>query len=200
MKDACAHYEAERAGGRPVIGVDEVGRGPLAGPVVAAAAYLPDPAAIAGLRDSKALSEKRREALTKLILAEARVSISGVPASAIDAMGIERATQLAMIGAVAGLLAPDQAVVLVDGNRAPTFGGRDVIAEVKADATCPSVSAAAIVAKTLRDRGMIKLAQRYGGYSWHTNKGYGSAAHRAAILSQGVTPHHRRSFLTKILA
>ncbi|MEM9838346.1 MAG: ribonuclease HII [Pseudomonadota bacterium] len=200
MKDACPDFEAERAGGRPVIGVDEVGRGPLAGPVVAAAAYLPDPRGFRGLRDSKKLSEKRREAFTHALLSQARVSVAGVPAAMIDELGIEKATQAAMLAAIAGIDAPDDALVIVDGNRVPKSLARDAIAVVKADATCPSVSAAAIVAKVLRDRGMVALAKQHPTYSWHTNKGYGSAQHREAILRDGVTPHHRMSFLTKILS
>ena len=198
MRIPCPDYEASLAHGAVVIGVDEVGRGPLAGPVMAAAAVLRAP--IEGLRDSKALSEKKRNALTDQILSEANVGLGAVSAEGIDALGIEQATRLAMQRAVETLNYQGEAIVLVDGNRAPVFGERRVITEVKADASCPSVSAAAIIAKVTRDRAMIRLAARYGAYHWHTNKGYGSKAHREAIVSQGVTRHHRQSFLTKILS
>ncbi|MEO1658490.1 MAG: ribonuclease HII [Pseudomonadota bacterium] len=198
MQIPCPQYEASLAGGSTVIGVDEVGRGPLAGPVVAAAAVLGTP--IDGLRDSKALSEKKRNLLTVQILREARIGMGAVSAQGIDALGIEKATRLAMQRAVDTLGFEGEAVVLVDGNRAPKFGDRRVLTEVKADASCPSVAAASIVAKVTRDRAMVRLAARYAAYCWHTNKGYGSKAHREAILSQGVTPHHRHSFLTKILS
>ena len=199
MKDACPDYEARLCQGRPVIGVVEVGRGPLAGTVVAAAAYFPDTRAVAGLRDSKALTEKRRLVLNTAILANAKVAFGSSPASVIDELGIEQATRQALQHAVAALVAPDDALVLVDGNRAPTFGKRDVLTEVKADGSCPSVAAAAIVAKTVRDLAMVSMATKFDSYGWHTNKGYGSKQHREAILAHGVTPHHRRSFLGKIL-
>lgn len=199
-EDACPAYERELTGGRVVIGVDEVGRGPLAGPVVAAAAVLPTGLRIAGLKDSKKLAAKRRDALTETLLEQAQVALGAASARVIDELGIERATHLAMQRAVAQVAARPDALVLVDGNRAPDFGGRDVLTEVKADASCPSVSAAAVIAKVTRDLAMVRLAQRYGAYGWHTNKGYGSAAHREAIVAIGVTEHHRRSFLTKILA
>lgn len=199
MADACPRFEEDLAGGRPVIGVDEVGRGPLAGPVVAAAAYLPDTRAVAGLRDSKALSEAQRRKLAAALQSCAVVSVAAASAMAVDEIGIERATHLAMQRAVARLAAPGRALVVVDGTRAPSFEGRDSLCQVKADARCPSVAAAAIVAKILRDRAMVQLAARHAHYGWSTNKGYGSAQHRAAIRLHGPTRHHRRSFLTRIL-
>jgi len=199
MADACPQYERELCSGRAVIGVDEVGRGPLAGPVVAAAAYFTDPSAVRGLRDSKALTEKRRLALNAEILRTAKVAYGSVSATGIDELGIEQATRLAMQQAVATLHAPDDALVLVDGNRAPPFGKRDVLTEVKADGSCPSVAAAAIVAKTVRDIAMTSLGTTFDQYGWPSNKGYGSAQHRQAILDVGVSPHHRRSFLSKLL-
>ncbi|MEE4209192.1 MAG: ribonuclease HII, partial [Parvularcula sp.] len=182
-----------------VIGVDEVGRGPLAGPVVSAAVYFPKGVPDLGLKDSKALTAKARERISAELIRTARFSVKGVSAVLIDRIGIEKATGLAMRRAVATLDAPRDAVLLVDGNRAPDFG-RETILEVKADVSCPSVSAAAILAKVLRDKAMVRLAARYGDYHWHTNKGYGSKAHRDAILTRGITAHHRRSFLNKILA
>ncbi|NNU15124.1 ribonuclease HII [Parvularcula sp. ZS-1/3] len=200
MDHPCPDYERKLSQGRPVIGIDEVGRGPLAGPVVAAAAYLGD-AQIEGLRDSKKLSEKKREALAPIILREAKVGIGRVSADEIDSLGIEPATKLAMrraveaLGPLEGIDAP---LAIVDGNRPPDLGALDVLTEVKADTSCPSVSAASIVAKVERDREMKELAQTFDAYGWHTNKGYGSKAHRDAIVEAGVTPHHRRSFLRNI--
>lgn len=199
MVEADPEYERELCEGRPVIGVDEVGRGPLAGPVVAGAAYLLDPMLIPGLRDSKALTEKRRLALTERLHADADIAIAAASAATIDAIGIEKATHAAMRLAVAALRAPSNAIILVDGNRAPEFPVRAVMTEVKADATCRSVSAAAIAAKTARDQMMEQLAVRFPQFGWHTNKGYGSAAHRSAIIQHGPTLFHRQSFLTKIL-
>jgi ribonuclease HII len=194
---ACPAYEAELARGRPVVGVDEVGRGPLAGPVVSAAVFFPE-APVEGLKDSKALTEKRRDALYAELVVRARFGIGAVSSKGIDRLGIEQATKLAMCRAVTALGASAGALVIVDGNRAPDFG-REAIAEVRADASCPSVSAAAIIAKVIRDRAMARLAVRYQDYGWHTNKGYGSRSHCDAILSAGPTPHHRRSFLVKLL-
>lgn len=201
MADADPLYEGSLAKGLPVVGIDEVGRGPLAGPVVAAAAFLPADAAITGLRDSKKLSEKRRIALTQLLRERARIAFGAVSAAKIDMIGIEEATKTAMRLAAARLLSdvPSSAIIIVDGNRAPDFGQRTTIAEIKADGSCPSVAAASIAAKTLRDRYMIHLAARFDGYHWHTNKGYGSAAHREAIAALGPTKFHRRSFLRGIL-
>lgn len=180
-------------GARLVAGVDEVGRGPLAGPVTAAAVIL-DPQAIPeGLNDSKALTAKRREVLYEDILAVADVSIAHASVEEIDALNILRASHLAMERAVAGLKhRPDWA--LIDGNMIPK--GLDVPAQsiVKGDARSQSISAASIVAKICRDRIMWDLAQHYPGYGWETNAGYPSKSHKAALQNLGVTPHHRRSF------
>ncbi len=175
-----------------IAGVDEVGRGPLAGPVTAAAVIL-DPSNIPdGLNDSKKLTAKRREALEPLILANAQVSIAHATVEEIDEINILRASHLAMERAVAGLGEVDHA--LIDGNMIP--GGLAVPATtiIKGDARSLSIAAASIVAKICRDRIMVDLAQQYPGYGWETNAGYGSKSHISALQNLGVTPHHRRSF------
>ncbi|WP_085787095.1 ribonuclease HII [Ketogulonicigenium robustum] len=186
-------YEtAARAGGfAHIAGVDEVGRGPLAGPVTAAAVIL-DPAAIpVGLNDSKKLSEKRRLVLFEQIMAVAQVSIAHASVAEIDELNILQASHLAMCRAVAGLRAD---YVLVDGNLLPKALNLPAQAIIGGDAKSLSIAAASIVAKTVRDRIMVDLAQQFPGYGWERNAGYPSAAHRAALLTHGVTPHHRRSF------
>ncbi|MEQ9693017.1 ribonuclease HII [Shimia sp. SDUM112013] len=180
-------------GATRVAGVDEVGRGPLAGPVTAAAVVL-DPANIPeGLNDSKKLTVKRREALFDVILAVADVSIAHASVEEIDTLNILRASHLAMERAVAGLkAAPDH--LLIDGNMIPRGLTGSTEAVVKGDAKSLSISAASIVAKICRDRIMWDLAQQFPGYGWETNAGYPSKSHREALRNLGVTPHHRRSF------
>ena len=188
---------------RLLIGVDEVGRGPLAGPVVAAAvAFPPDATRIQGIRDSKLLSATRRDALLSRI--RERATLLGVGAASpkvIDRINIRRATALAMQRALSRALGIDcrsaprlaECVVLVDGLPFPELG---VVHEalVDGDALCYSIAAASIVAKIIRDRLMTRLAARYPGYCWETNAGYGTADHLAAIDRLGPTPHHRQSF------
>ncbi len=174
-----------------VAGIDEVGRGPLAGPVTACAVIL-DPARIPpGLRDSKALTAARREALACEILATAQVSIASASVAEIDRMNILQAALLAMARAAAGMNADHH---LIDGNQIPAAlqGRAEWI--VKGDALCLSIAAASIVAKVSRDRDMVDLAQQYPGYGWERNAGYPTAEHRDALLKLGVTPFHRRSF------
>lgn len=182
-----------KAGALRVAGTDEVGRGPLAGPVVAAAVVL-DPAALPqGLNDSKTLSKKRRHRLTAQIMEVAEVSIAQASVEEIDEMNILQASLLAMERAVAGLHhLPDH--VLVDGNRIPQGLNMPATPIVGGDGRCLSIAAASIVAKTWRDRVMVDLAQQHPGYGWETNAGYPSKAHREALQNLGVTPHHRRSF------
>jgi len=191
------HFQFEEhamhSGALRIAGVDEVGRGPLAGPVTAAAVVL-DPNNIPdGLNDSKALTAKRRATLYNTILDAAEVSIAHATVEEIDAINILRAAHLAMTRALQGLSSmPDLA--LVDGNMLPRnmpCPGREI---VKGDAISLSIAAASIVAKFRRDQIMWDLAQHYPGYGWETNVGYGSKQHIAALQNLGITPHHRRSF------
>jgi ribonuclease HII len=176
-----------------VAGVDEVGRGPLAGPVTAAAVVL-DPGRIPeGLRDSKVLTARRRAALDAEIRAVADVSVAHASVAEIDALNILRASHLAMVRAVAGLgVAPDH--LLIDGNMIPRDLGISAEAVVKGDGLVVSIAAASIVAKVARDAIMVDLAQQHPGYGWERNAGYPSKQHRDALQHLGVTPHHRRSF------
>ena len=174
-------------------GVDEAGRGPLAGPVVAAAVILDELNPIKGLADSKKLSALRREVLYDEIRAKALCcSIALATAEEIDSLNILQATMLAMKRAVEGLrLKPHK--VLVDGNRLPTL---IILAEaiVKGDALVPSISAASILAKVYRDRWCAEFHLEYPQYGFAGHKGYGTAAHLAALRLHGACPQHRRSF------
>jgi len=175
-----------------IAGVDEVGRGPLAGPVTAAAVIL-DPFNIPdGLNDSKALTKRKREALELLIFATAQVCIAHASVEEIDDINILRASHLAMERAIAGLGRVDHA--LIDGNLVPRGLTLPATTIIKGDARCLSIAAASIVAKICRDRIMVELAQHYPGYGWETNAGYGSKSHMLALQNLGPTPHHRRSF------
>ena len=174
-----------------VAGVDEVGRGPLAGPVTACAVIL-DPARIpAGLADSKTLTAARREVLCLEIMAVAKVSVAHATVEEIDTLNILRASHLAMERAVASLGA-DHA--LIDGNLIPRGLICPATAIVKGDACCLSIAAASIVAKVTRDRIMVDLAQQHPGYGWESNAGYPTQAHLMALRTLGVTAWHRRSF------
>ena len=187
--------ESLRSAGYSVLcGIDEAGRGPLAGPVCAAACVLPDGLVLEGQNDSKKLSEKRREALYDRITAEALAwAVCLVDEKTIDEINILQATFRAMRGAVSKLsVSPD--LCLVDGNRDPGLG-LPTKTVVKGDATCASVAAASILAKVTRDRLMVELDARYPGYGFAIHKGYGTKAHYAAIDALGLSPIHRRSFL-----
>ncbi|MFW8593677.1 ribonuclease HII [Cribrihabitans neustonicus] len=176
-----------------VAGVDEVGRGPLAGPVTAAAVIL-NPAAIPpGLNDSKKLSLKRREALEQEVAASAVFAVAHASVEEIDGLNILRASHLAMERAVAAL-APQPDYLLIDGNLIPRGLSLPCEAVVKGDARSFSIAAASVMAKLARDRVMVDLAQQYPGYGWEKNAGYPSKQHKAALGEIGVTPHHRRSF------
>ena len=176
-----------------VAGVDEVGRGPLAGPVTAAAVVL-DPACIPdGLNDSKKLTARARERLYVELMACAEVSVAHASVAEIDELNILRASHLAMERALAGLeRAPEHA--LIDGNMIPRGLVLPATAVIKGDARSVSISAASIVAKICRDRVLVDLAQHHPGYGWETNMGYGSKKHMAGLSEFGVTQHHRRSF------
>lgn len=176
-----------------VAGVDEVGRGPLAGPVTAAAVIL-DPNHIPeGLNDSKKLTAAKRDALMAALLEQAEVSVAHASVEEIDEINILRASHLAMERALAGLLRPAD-FALIDGNMIPRGLTLPAEALVKGDARSLSIAAASIAAKTARDRIMVDLAQQFPGYGWENNAGYPTPAHKAALQDLGVTPHHRRSF------
>jgi len=185
--------DAHARGAMIVAGVDEVGRGPLAGPVTAAAVVL-DPRNIPeGLNDSKKLTAARRQSLADIIHRDAEVSIAHATVQEIDDLNILRASHLAMERAVAGLArAPDLA--LIDGNLIPKNLTVPARALIKGDAISVSISAASIVAKVCRDYVMWDLAQQYPGYGWESNSGYPTKSHKEALQNLGVTPHHRRSF------
>ncbi|SNR91849.1 RNase HII [Azospirillum sp. RU38E] len=184
----------------PVCGVDEAGRGPLAGPVVAAAVLLPCGGGIpdwcAGIDDSKVVKQAKREALFALICQNAPYGVGIASVAEIDEINILQATFLAMRRAVEGLAAMTgkmPALALVDGNQRPPLPCA-VQTLVDGDALSLSIAAASIIAKVTRDKMMGQLALEYPGYGWERNQGYGTAQHRAAIKTLGATPHHRRSF------
>ena len=179
--------------GSALAGVDEVGRGPLAGDVVAAAVILDPERPIAGLRDSKKLTERRREALAQDIREQALAwSIARASVAEIDELNILQASMLAMQRAVESLSVQPE-YVLVDGNRLPRwhYASEPV---VKGDDRVPAIAAASILAKVQRDAELIALAERYPGYGFERHKGYPTAAHLKALRTLGVTPVHRRSF------
>lgn len=175
-----------------IAGVDEAGRGPWAGPVVAAAVIL-DPRAIpAGLNDSKKLSAARREALFAQLQSCARIGVGQASVAEIDAMNILNASLLAMARAVRAL--PETpALALVDGNRKPELSC-PATTIIGGDARCLSISAASIIAKVTRDAIMHHLDTEFPGYGWKSNQGYGTKMHQSSLIRLGVTPHHRRSF------
>jgi len=176
-----------------VCGIDEAGRGPLAGPVVAAAVILDPARPIAGLNDSKKLSEKRREALAVEIRDKALAwAVAEASVEEIDQLNILHATFLAMQRAVAGLQIPAERA-MVDGNRCPRLG-IPVEAVVKGDGKIASIAAASILAKTVRDAGMLALHATYPQYGFDRHMGYPTAAHFAALEAHGASPVHRRSF------
>ncbi|MFA9461748.1 ribonuclease HII [Thiohalorhabdus methylotrophus] len=180
---------------RPVVGVDEAGRGPLAGPVVAAAVALPTPNTVAGLTDSKKLSQKRREALHGALLAGAAAAGLGwAEPDEIDAVNVLQATHRAMERAVSAVGLPG-AHVRIDGSSRPS-GLPDAECIVGGDLSDQAISAASILAKVTRDRWMAAYDTRYPGYGFASHKGYGTADHRAALARLGPSPIHRRSFKT----
>ncbi|MBM3555669.1 MAG: ribonuclease HII [Alphaproteobacteria bacterium] len=184
------HLEREVTG--PVAGLDEVGRGPWAGPVLAAAVILDPDRLPAGLDDSKILSSRVREELAAEIKASARIGIGAASVREIEALNILQATFLAMRRALRRL-SFRPALILVDGNRAPDFGiaTRTVIG---GDGRSLSIAAASIIAKVTRDRLMRRLALRYPAYGWDRNAGYGTLAHRQGLEAVGISPHHRKSY------
>lgn len=189
--------EALVKGYKSVCGVDEAGRGPLAGPVCAAAVILPEGVIIDGVNDSKKLSEKKRESLFDVIREQAlSYSIAYATVDEIEEINILNATMLAMRRAIDGLdIKADYA--MIDGNKIPPI---DIDAEciVKGDAKSMSIACASILAKVSRDRLLYKYAEEYPMYGFDKHKGYGTKVHREAILKYGPCPYHRKSFLKKL--
>ena len=189
--------EIYASGVSPVCGVDEAGRGPLAGPVCAAAVILPRELDIPGLNDSKKLTEKKREALFGVIAEKAEAfAVAFATVAEIEALNILGATYLAMNRAIAEL-DPLPALALIDGNR---DGGIEIESRcvVKGDAKCASIAAASVLAKVTRDRYMREMAEIYPQYGFERHKGYGTAAHYAALREYGPCVIHRPSFLKKM--
>ncbi len=185
------HYESQ-SGVQRIAGVDEAGRGPLAGPVVAAAVILTPNNIPDGLNDSKKLSASKRDTLLEIIMLCADVGIGISEPEEIDRINILHATMVAMQRAVADLVhVPD--AILIDGNRCPNFT-IPVQAIVKGDGKSLSIAAASIIAKTVRDRLMIQADHRFPGYGHSGHKGYPTKAHRDALLKRGASPIHRRHY------
>jgi len=197
MAKSTPSFEFEKAaiesGFARICGVDEVGRGPLAGPVTAAAVVL-DPRNIPdGLNDSKQLTAKKRDALYDLLLEQADVSIADATVEEIEQHNILQASHIAMRRAISGLKSPAD-YALIDGNQVPKGLNIPSGTLVKGDTRSLSIAAASIVAKVWRDRLMVTLSQQYPHYGWATNAGYPTKEHKAGLKSHGVTPHHRRTF------
>ena len=187
-------FSAKSKGYSAVCGVDEAGRGPLAGPVFAAAVILPENCEIEGLNDSKKISEKKRDALFDVIKEKAiSWSVASVDEKTIDEINILQATYLAMRKAVEGLDVPAD-YALIDGNRMPPLEieGETI---VKGDAKSPSIAAASILAKVSRDRFMLELDEKYPQYQFAKHKGYGTKLHYEMLTEHGISACHRMSFL-----
>ncbi len=185
-------FELEEQFDGLIAGIDEAGRGPWAGPVVAAAVILNPDSTPAGLRDSKTLSEKKRRELSAVLWKTARIGVGLANVAEIDALNIGRATMLAMTRAAANIPVPPT-TCLVDGKYAPRLAC-PAYPVVRGDSKSQSIAAASIVAKVARDRMMRELSVEFPYYAWEQNKGYGVKAHRQGLEEHGVTPHHRRSF------
>ncbi len=192
--DLSAEITAQADGFARVCGIDEAGRGPLAGPVVAAAVVLPTGYELPGLNDSKKLTARRREQLFEHLMADPQVhkSIATATVAEIDELNILRATHLAMARAAQGL-EPLPDFCLIDGLAVPGFPLPSTNL-VKGDARSLSIAAASVLAKVTRDRYMCDLAAKYPQYGFERHAGYGTKAHLQAIKQYGITPHHRRSF------
>lgn len=191
--------EAKSNGFLSVCGVDEAGRGPLAGPVYAAAVVLYDGQIIDGVNDSKKLSEKKREQLFDKIISECKdYSIGFADEKEIDEINILQATFLAMKRAVDGLKEHPQ-LAIVDGNRAPDLADTRVLTVIKGDSKSMSVAAASILAKVSRDRYMLEMAEKYPEYQFEKHKGYGTKLHYEMIEKYGICEIHRKTFLKKVL-
>ncbi|MBO5214000.1 MAG: ribonuclease HII [Clostridia bacterium] len=187
-------YRADYPG---LCGIDEAGRGPLCGPVVAGAVILPDDFDVSPLNDSKKLSEAKREKLYEQITASCLWGVGIATPEEIDAYNILNATYLAMCRAV-DALHTNPSFALVDGNRIPKGLNIPAVAVVKGDAKCPSISAASVIAKVSRDRMMKELALQYPQYELEKHKGYPTKEHYRKILEHGIAPIYRRSFLKNL--
>ena len=192
----CPTFELEsielEVHGGPIAGIDEAGRGPWAGPVVAAAVILDPQNLPDGIDDSKALDADERETVYAKIVASAQFGVGIAGIERIDRDNILNATLWAMAEAVAQLSLPPR-LALVDGNRSPRLAC-ETRTIVKGDAKCLSIAAASIVAKVTRDRLMVLLARQHPGYGFERHKGYGTPEHKVALERLGISPHHRRSF------
>ncbi|MEE1002905.1 MAG: ribonuclease HII [Acutalibacteraceae bacterium] len=200
MPDYSIENDIKLKGYEVVAGVDEAGRGPLAGPVCAAAVILPENCEIEGLNDSKKLSEKKREALYDIIIEKAiSYDIQLVDNNVIDEINILQATMLAMTNAVNGLKVKPQ-FVIIDGNKVPERLQIPADCVVKGDAKSMSIAAASILAKVTRDRLMLELDKKYPEYDFARHKGYGTKLHQEKLLEYGPCEIHRKTFIGKILA
>ena len=201
MPECSPDFSLEQASPGPVAGIDEVGRGPWAGPVVVAAVVFPCrnslPAILRhGLNDSKTLSPARREALFAELPACTVIGLGAASIAEIDCFNILQATLRAMARAITQLerqMETGPSLALVDGTHAPPLSC-PVRTVIRGDSKSLSIAAASIVAKVTRDRLMVELSHRYPGFGWERNAGYGTAEHREGLARLGITPHHRRSF------
>lgn len=192
------NFDIENSLGDNIIGVDEAGRGPLAGPVVAASVILPKGINIEGIKDSKKLSLTKRETLFEAITSEAIYSIAVATVEEIDKHNILEATKMAMCRAISDIYSKAD-YVIVDGNVNPMPSRyKNVKTVIKGDNKSISIAAASILAKVYRDQLMLKLDLEYPDYFWRKNKGYGSLQHRDAIAKHGPTKHHRKLFIRNI--
>lgn len=199
MADLAYEEQFWQKGYALVAGVDEAGRGPLAGPVVAAAVILPsDCSSLSGLTDSKKLTPSKRQFFLKQIQIHALdYSVGIVTADLIDRINILQATKLAMWRALSGLIQVDHA--LIDGNQQVAYWSQEQTCLIKGDALSLSIAAASVLAKETRDAIMVALAQKYPGYGFEKHKGYPTKMHREAVLKLGLSRQHRRSFCKKLL-
>ncbi len=179
-------------GYKHVIGVDEAGRGPLMGPVVAAAVHIPDGFDTSGINDSKKLSSKKRKLFYNNIVEGCDYSFFSIDNLTVDAMNILEATKMAMTWAMKGISKADYA--LIDGNFIPDYLDMPAQCVIGGDSKSVSIAAASIVAKVTRDKIVMEMHEQYPIYGWNKNKGYGTKEHRDAIELYGATPYHRKSF------
>jgi ribonuclease HII len=190
------NFAIEESLGGKVIGVDEVGRGPLAGPVVAAAIILDDKAVKIGINDSKKLSKSQREKIYEILIKDYAYQVSFIDSATIDEINILNATKLAMKTVIEAF--PSHHHAIVDGNVSP-FPSSNITAITKGDQKSLTIAAASIIAKVQRDLYMSDLAQKFPYYGWERNSGYGTKEHIEAIKNNGLTEYHRRSFVRNII-